>query len=748
MKQNTNKLLHVLRLSRLALVGALLALLPSSCSDMDEAVITEGGTAIQLITTVAGEETLTRAKVGFTEGDIIWVKATFTGAANTDKNKLYQLKLTGGKWISTETYGEFSWPEGVTGGSFEAYFIGNKTVTADASLDIPFADITNEEGKDDPLYAGTTGEITVGGAVHLLFAHTLTKLYMHGFGKNATIQLGGISSDKMTFSTATGSEGYTFSDRAAELYITTGNTTGEAVFFLHVLESGTPTLTLNGTTVELRPAIQNNMKVMKPGHAYYLDYGAGGANANLIELGNWWKEPLGCVPAVPMDTDQINEFLVALNSETAYQIGEKKILDETGKLLICLNFQDNDFTPVALTKAFDGDYHTIYNLKSECGLFTTVNSGASIEHLSLSDVTITQSSSAKIGAIAGINEGQLTDVHLKGVSTIEGNSATYIGGLVGENKANLNGLTVSGQLTVTHALSGDQDYYAGGMLGSSSAKLSRCVVSGAVKITTTGTTTKDACIGGLAGTCLAITGELDTDPASVNHCVANTQIDATGAKAARFYVGGFVGSVLCRVADCSASGYTIGGTGTSVSATGGFAGYVNHTNVEFYPNACSATGDVKATATGGNCYTGGLVGQSVINLKNCYSVGKVTMSALSTNQFTGGLIGMIAADKLIYNCFSMSELYTNGSTTPVEIVKTTDYNVTTDARLCGLRPEAKTRNCHYHGWLLNTKGGNESAGVKATELNLSVNASNQYLRWASIGNVYGGAPYLLYQQRP
>ncbi|MEG1686057.1 MAG: hypothetical protein RR319_08990, partial [Bacteroides sp.] len=69
---------------------------------------------------------------------------------------------------------------------------------------------------------------------------------------------------------------------------------------------------------------------------------------------------------------------------------------------------------------------------------------------------------------------------------------------------------------------------------------------------------------------------------------------------------------------------------------------------------------------------------------------------------------------------------------------------------CGLRPETKTRNCHYQGYLLNDKGGNTTITekVKASYLNKSVNDANNYLTWSFNANTWGGAPYLIYKQNP
>ncbi|MEG1544042.1 MAG: GLUG motif-containing protein [Tannerellaceae bacterium] len=476
----------------------------------------------------------------------------------------------------------------------------------------------------------------------------------------------------------------------------------------------------------------------------------------MTELNKWWQESTKCVPATKLNATQIGEFFAHLNAHTAYSITIKNvdipILDRTGKLLICLDFQNHPYDPVALTKSFNGDYHTIYQIKPtsngvQTGFFSTIETTGSIQHLTLSDVTIDASSSkttTHVGALAGSNKGgALLDVHLKGTNTLTTSDAVlFVGGMIGENKGTLTKLSVSGQLTMTNGVAANAVTHIGGMIGSTSQSLNGCVVSAAAKITVTGTDTKDAHIGGLIGT-----GEA-SNTTTIENCFANTHLDATDATADHLYVGGLVGSAECQIKDCSASGYVIGGKGASEAATGGLLGYVDHADITRYPTNCSATGDVTAGIGEKAIYTGGLIGRSVISLKNCSSVGKVKQSA-ATTQYTGGLIGMIAADKLIYNSFSMSKLFQSDGK-ELQIAVTSDNKATNDARLCGLRPETKTRNCHYQGYLLNDKGGNTTITekVKASYLNKSVNDANNYLTWSFNANTWGGAPYLIYKQNP
>lgn len=742
MKKRINQLIKCFRLC----AALILILLPVGCNDQVDDVVSREGTLIQLTVSAPSNAVETRVKSSFAEGDVIWIDASFK--SSTISSGTYKLTLKGGKWL-TDSYGEFRWPEDAASGTFKAYFVGNETINS-GSLTIDTSRLTDEEGKDDPLFA-ETGEIAVGGAVHLLFAHTLTKLCISGLpATTSTVTWKGLGTKTIIF---TKGAGYSFPASAENGVFDVKDK--KAVCFLHVTNDGIPEMLLAGTTEQLQlpPAIQSKLKSMKPGRAYALHFGAGGQNANLIELNRWWEEKPDCVPAIKLSQLQITAFLNAWKAGNAYEITQDgkviKILEAiTRKLLICVDFQNLEFTSIELDTAIDGDYHTIYNVNlKNSGFFSSVTKKGSISHLALENVTIkpAQALIGPIGTLAGLNQGELTDVHLKGISVLDmkGYAAT-IGGMIGKNEGKLDGLSVSGQLTIKHSLVAGNDNFTGGMIGENSASLNRCVVSGAVKIITMGTTTKDAHIGGLAGTLQGVT--TDSGQAPVSGCVSNAQIDASAATANNLYTGGFCGSIWCQAEECSASGYIIGGTGTNATATGGWAGYVNHADATKYPNACSATGDVKAVSQTGNSYTGGLIGQTVVSLKNCSSVGKI-FEADNSNGYTGGLVGMIAADKLIYNSFSMSKIY---SSQGKEIVteETLDFDVKTDSRLSGLRPDTKTHNCHYQGKILDTRGGNTTQKATAIYLNNSVNDVNRFLNWSSNSNIYNGAPYLMYQQKP
>ncbi len=105
---------------------------------------------------------------------------------------------------------------------------------------------------------------------------------------------------------------------------------------------------------------------------------------------------------------------------------------------------------------FDGLGHTISNLvikpqantNNGVGLFSGIAGGASLQNLGLVSVNVTDTSSSKVGALAGWNNGTISNSYAWG--TVSGNNT--VGGLVGANNGPLYNSymagTVSGNTTV------------------------------------------------------------------------------------------------------------------------------------------------------------------------------------------------------------------------------------------------------------------------------------------------------------
>ena len=206
-----------------------------------------------------------------------------------------------------------------------------------------------------------------------------------------------------------------------------------------------------------------------------------------------------------------------------------------------------------------GNGHTIKNLTSDQGLFVTTTNTASISDLTLENFTITASSGG-IGALVGVNRGDIDDVHVIN-ATINGGSYQDIGGLIGNNQ--------SGDISNSSAdvtITGDGGMY-GGLVGQ--------VVNGTItNSSSSGSISGNSAVGGLIGDFSS------GGSASITNSYSTA--DVTGNTA----VGGFIGYMSTgggSVADSYSSGNVNGSS--SAENIGGFVGDMNSgtlTNVYAY----------------------------------------------------------------------------------------------------------------------------------------------------------------------
>ena len=207
-----------------------------------------------------------------------------------------------------------------------------------------------------------------------------------------------------------------------------------------------------------------------------------------------------------------------------------------------------------------GNGHTIKNLTSDQGLFVTTTNTASISDLTLENFTITASSGG-IGALVGVNRGDIDDVHVINATINGGGSYQDIGGLIGNNQ--------SGDISNSSAdvtITGDGGMY-GGLVGQ--------VVNGTItNSSSSGSISGNSVIGGLIGDFSS------GGSASITNSYSTA--DVTGNTA----VGGFIGYMSTgggSVADSYSSGNVNGNS--SAENIGGFVGDMNSgtlTNVYAY----------------------------------------------------------------------------------------------------------------------------------------------------------------------
>jgi len=99
---------------------------------------------------------------------------------------------------------------------------------------------------------------------------------------------------------------------------------------------------------------------------------------------------------------------------------------------------DGGFQGTYFTGHFDGDDHTIGNLTidSNCtgldsdylGIFGYISGGSELKNLDLTNVNIDTGTSLYVGALAGVNNGNIENCYTTG--DVSGSRAWYVGGLV------------------------------------------------------------------------------------------------------------------------------------------------------------------------------------------------------------------------------------------------------------------------------------------------------------------------------
>ena len=269
---------------------------------------------------------------------------------------------------------------------------------------------------------------------------------------------------------------------------------------------------------------------------------------------------------------------------------------------------ESDFSGVAFTGLFDGNWHKISNLTidtndigaSNLGLFGSIDDGGEVINLGVENVSVTGNDSYlhwtnDAGGLAAYNNGTIDNCYSTGVVNCSyyGNQ---IGGLVGSN---------DGAVTNSHSsatVSGTDE--AGGLTGSNDGNIINCFSSGNVS-----SIYSVMDIGGLVG----------GNSANIKKCYSTSNV--TGGEQT-IYIGGLAGE--------------------------NFGGFIEN---------CYATGSITAGATSEG--VGGLIGRTTTNVRFCYSTGTVTAGTGST--YVAGLVGDHESGAVDY-CYFINRGLTSNST--------------------------------------------------------------------------------------
>ena len=146
-----------------------------------------------------------------------------------------------------------------------------------------------------------------------------------------------------------------------------------------------------------------------------------------------------------------------------------------------IDLSGTEWEPVAFgdidtyyTGTFDGNGHTISNLAitkenlyfgDDCGMFGRVGTNATIKNLTLKNVSLNVSADREnaglgIGALAGVNQGTISNCKVSGNIFVTNNEMEFVGGVVGRME--------SGVIQYCHSsasIQGGNSDYVGGVLG-------------------------------------------------------------------------------------------------------------------------------------------------------------------------------------------------------------------------------------------------------------------------------------------
>lgn len=272
-------------------------------------------------------------------------------------------------------------------------------------------------------------------------------------------------------------------------------------------------------------------------------------------------------------------------------------------------------TGVAFTGAFDGNNHTISNLKVtqvsaySSGLFGYTN-GASIFKLNLSGINIT--GPGYVGGLVGLNKNtKIHDINISGTVTQTGTTYYYSGGLIGYNDGSGTGSDAS-ITTIFDTVTVNGFDSVGGLIGWNSAvnggkaNISFVDYNGTITGTAGGNT-----FGGIIGMNKADTG----GSANLSDCQSAGSWTSTNGGS---FSGGLVGT------------HWITGSGSVGSVTN-----------------CYSTMTITSPTTFNAGIMGGLVGMftcassATCNVTTSYYSGTITLTSGSTSAkgYLGGLIG-------------------------------------------------------------------------------------------------------------
>lgn len=295
--------------------------------------------------------------------------------------------------------------------------------------------------------------------------------------------------------------------------------------------------------------------------------------------------------------------------------------------------RDNRIIGLDTTKKADGTPQTLTN----AGIFDTIGADGTVEDLRVYSGTF--SGTANAGAVAGVNNGSISNVTTFG-NVVE--SANHAGGIAGENSGTISGASAIGTSTVTADKSGG---VAGGIAGTNTGKISNSSTNSAVD----SSSGSAAALGGVAGVNEGTLTNVD----SLGVTTGLYKLEGHNSTKENQYsdnVGGIVGTNSGTVTNAYNESIVSGrdnvggilGVNTATAAEG------EDSPVSNVANASRVTGEANSNAAEGedktSDYVGGLVGDNKGSITNGRNNGEIT-----GNNYVGGLVGANGAGSTLTN---------------------------------------------------------------------------------------------------
>lgn len=287
------------------------------------------------------------------------------------------------------------------------------------------------------------------------------------------------------------------------------------------------------------------------------------------------------------------------------------------------------------TGTFDGRDNRIIGLTmtgTNAGIFDTIgtrtdNDGkihtGTVEDLRIYSGTFSGANNA--GAIAGVNEGNISNVTAFGnvvdVNNQTGNDSSYAGGIAGTNSGSIDNASAIGTATQSSKdIAGSAEAAAGGIAGLNSGTISNSSANSAVNASAGNATA----LGGVAG--------VNTDTGTLNN------VDSLGVTTGGYKVqgqntlysdnvGGIAGTNSGTVKNVYNESIVSGRDNV-----GGIFGENSGTSVSNVANAADVTGEAGDNDT--SDYVGGLAGSNSGSITGGRNNGEIT-----GNNYVGGLVG-------------------------------------------------------------------------------------------------------------